>query len=63
MFFGLPCSATMATTSNNNYQLLEKILGYENRRNDVLLFPNSVKSSPNNIVYYFGGDIQVVSEH
>ncbi len=51
----------MATSSNNdNYQLLEKISGYENRRNDVLLFPNSTKSSSKSIVYYFGGDIQVI---
>ena len=61
MFFGFPYSTTMATTfSNNNYQLLEKILGHENRKNDLLLFPNSIKSPSNSIVYYFGGDIQVV---
>ncbi len=50
----------MATGSkNNNYQLLEKVLGYGSRKNDILLFPNSVKSASNGIVYYFGGDIQV----
>jgi hypothetical protein len=60
MFFGLPYSTTMATTANNkNYHFLEKIFGYENRKNDVLFFPNSTKSLTNGIVYYFGGDIQV----
>ncbi|CAF4156171.1 unnamed protein product, partial [Rotaria sordida] len=59
MFFGLPYSTTMATKSNhNNYQLLEKLVGYENRKNDVLFFPNSIQSSSNSIVYYFGGDVQ-----
>jgi len=57
MFFGLPYSTTMATGSN--YQFLEKILGYQNRKNDVLFFPNNTKSLNNGIVYYFGGDIQV----
>jgi hypothetical protein len=56
MFFGLPYSTTMA---NNNYQVFEKILGYENRKNDVIFFPNTTKSIANGIVYYFGGDIQV----
>ena len=42
--------------SNKNYRLLEKVVGYENRKNDLLLFANS---SRNKIVYYFGGDIQV----
>jgi hypothetical protein len=51
------------TSNNNNYQLLEKILGYENRKNDVLFFPNSLKTLSNNIVYYFGGDIQVGRPH
>jgi len=50
----------MATTSNNNnYQFLEKVLGYKNRKNDLLFFPNSAK---NGIVYYFGGDIQDLPE-
>ncbi|CAF0947313.1 unnamed protein product [Rotaria sp. Silwood1] len=63
MFFGLPYSATMTTKSNhNNYQLLEKVVGYENRKNDILLFSNSIQSSSNTIVYYFGGDIQDLPE-
>ncbi|CAF1353174.1 unnamed protein product [Rotaria magnacalcarata] len=59
MFFGLPYSTAMAKASNQiNYQLLEKVVGYENRKNDILLFSNSIQSSPKSIVYYFGGDIQ-----
>ncbi|CAF1106689.1 unnamed protein product [Rotaria magnacalcarata] len=62
MFFGLPYSTAMAKASNQiNYQLLEKVVGYENRKNDILLFSNSIQSSPKSIVYYFGGDIQVMS--
>lgn len=58
MFFGLPYSTTMSTATSN-YQFLEKLTGYENRKNDVLFFPNTTKTSTNGIVYYFGGDIQV----
>ena len=54
LFFGLPYSTAMA--SNINYRLLEKVVGYENRKNDVLLFS---KSLGDKIVYYFGGDVQV----
>jgi hypothetical protein len=54
LFFGLPYSTAMA--SNKNYRLLEKVVGYENRKNDVLLFS---KSLGDKIVYYFGGDVQV----
>jgi hypothetical protein len=57
LVFGLPYSTVMAI--NKNYQFLEKIVGYENRKNDVLLFSNPSKSLANRIVYYFGGDIQV----
>ncbi len=53
LFVGLPYSTIMA--NNRNYQFLEKMIGYENRKNDVLVFSNR----SNKIVYYFGGDIQV----
>lgn len=50
----------MASGSNSStYELLEKVTGYENRKNDILLFPNDGQTSPKSIVYYFGGDIQV----
>ncbi|CAF3610872.1 unnamed protein product [Adineta steineri] len=62
MFFGLPYSTTMTTTNNNNYQFFEKVSGYENRKNDVLFFPNSSNLPTKNIVYYFGGDIQDLPE-
>ena len=62
-FFGLPCSAAMATVSNNSsHQLLEKVVGYDNRKDDLILFPNTTRPSSNSIVYYFGGDIQVVQQ-
>jgi len=53
LFVGLPYSTIMA--NNRNHQFLEKMIGYENRKNDVLVFSNP----SNKIVYYFGGDIQV----
>jgi len=41
---------------NLTYRLMEKVRGYENRANDLVVFPNDQTKT---IVYYFGGDIQV----
>ncbi|UJR23051.1 hypothetical protein I4U23_026076 [Adineta vaga] len=51
---------TAVSKMNNQYQFLEQISGYKNRKNDLIVFPNSCQVS--SIIYYFGGDIQDLPE-
>lgn len=44
---------------NLTYRLMEKVKGYKNRANDLIVFPNSLSKE---IVFYFGGDIQDLPE-
>lgn len=46
-------------TASAHFHRRENVIGYGERRNDLLFFPNQSEISTQSVVYYFGGDIQV----